>query len=193
MCFFGITLQGKFLFTINSFSKIQRIVLSYIVSIFCGFLLIYLFTIDINSMTFNNQKITLPFSSNNSEQINKYQIYKFKANSKISREITLSIIVDDIIKSIALNGKELNLSYMKHRYKLTNLEDWKHGFKFNVFLEKGENTFVIKGFNRMGGYAFNVKKLVSYKEYIIIFIFCFLPFFYSTYLLFFYLIEKVKK
>lgn len=167
-----------------------RVLLFYTFSL-VSLLLYYTFMhIDIRSCTVDNSAIELPYLKKSG--VKKSYIYRCTLDTRITKDRLISIVADDTIEQIKLNGNLIDLTHHKTKYSQQELSDYIAGYQFVLPLVAHENSIEVHSFNKGGPYSFNVEVGMLGGEYLLLFILFVVPFMYASYRLFFILLSRFK-
>jgi hypothetical protein len=120
----------------------------------------------------------------------KVHFYECHINANISKKYFIGIGVDDILDSLSINSKEYDLTEIKQRYKIENLNDYKQGYSLYIDLKRGDNTLNIRGINTGGRADVFINYGLTSYEYILGFIFIAIPVIYLLFKAFFILLDR---
>ena len=168
----------------------RKIAFFYLFSLLFSALFYGISHVDISDCRFDSNEVELPFVRDFKGN-REYDIV-CSLDSVISQRVLFGIVVDDTIRKIRLNGTEIDLTYNKEKYSQNSLDDWKTGYEFMLPLKSGSNTLQVTGYNKGGSFSVNIAQSIDYVTFILFFVFGLIPFFYASFLLFFYLIERSK-
>jgi len=113
-------------------------------------------------------KITLPDRNDNDAQ--RDLNYKIIVDSKINQKPQVNISMDDFINKISVNGRDIDISPIKKKYETDVLDDWRHGYIFNIPLKSGQNTIIVSGKNTGWGYSFRFAQRPSFVAWMLVFL-----------------------
>jgi len=167
---------------------VRKIALLYTLSLLFFSAFYTLLHVEISTCKVDNTPIQLPFI--HAYQGKKLYNYECTLTANITKNRLIGIQVDDSIEAIFVNDKNIDLSYHKEKYSQEKLNNYKVGYRFNLPLLKGENTLHVQGYNKGGGYSFNVQPSLGVIEYMMLFFLVIIPFIYASIRLFFTLLEK---
>jgi hypothetical protein len=117
-------------------------------------------------------QISLPFQT---DQDHKNISYEIIIDSNINQSAKINIVFDDIINKISINNNEVDLADFMKKNDQFNLDDWDHGYVFDIPLKMGKNILKVDGKNTGWGYSLKIKQKPFFWIWISFFISVGLP------------------
>lgn len=99
----------------------------------------------------------------------KEHLYTCEITTNVSGTAVLGIGVDDIIRSMTLNGETVDLAPIKKRYGQPVLNDLWHGYPFALELRAGSNELIVRGKNIGGPDGIRVGSAITWNAYFWVF------------------------